>query len=243
LSASVLCQGWRQNPALIGDLAAGALSKPGSYRGAGADVALAAEGSVTLPILGVPEGPYLEQTEPAALELFENQLARLQEAGITIKRIPAFQDLETIRRHHLNLVYSEFSREHKTIYDKHRDLWKSGTLEMVEEGLKVTDDELHRARRHCGALRGELEQIMIREGIDLWICPSATGPAPEGIGATGDPIMNLPWTHVGMPVVTLPAGKAVNGLPLGLQLIAPFCADEYLLAWAHLIEDIPSLDA
>ncbi len=69
-------------------------------------------------------------------------------------------------------------------------------------------------------------------GLDLWVAPSTRGPAPEGIGSTGDPAMNLPWTYAGMPTLTLPAGKAENGLPLGLQLIAPYMADEKLLAWA-----------
>lgn len=44
--------------------------------------------------------------------------------------------------------------------------------------------------------------------------------------------MNLPWTHAGMPALTLPAGGAANGLPLGLQLVGAFGRDEQLLAWA-----------
>ncbi len=47
--------------------------------------------------------------------------------------------------------------------------------------------------------------------------------------------MNLPWTHAGMPVITLPAGQAKNELPLGLQFIAPFGADELLLAWCQVL--------
>jgi Asp-tRNA(Asn)/Glu-tRNA(Gln) amidotransferase A subunit family amidase len=78
---------------------------------------------------------------------------------------------------------------------------------------------------------------MDQEGIDLWICPSALGPAPDGIQSTGSPNMNLVWTHAGMPVVTLPAEKAQNGLPLGLQLIGAFGTDEYLLAWCQMLSD------
>jgi Asp-tRNA(Asn)/Glu-tRNA(Gln) amidotransferase A subunit family amidase len=76
---------------------------------------------------------------------------------------------------------------------------------------------------------------MAQAGIDLWICPAAIGPAPEGLQATGDPNMNLPWTHAGMPALTLPAGVAANGLPVGLQLVAEAEEDEMLLAWAKLI--------
>jgi Asp-tRNA(Asn)/Glu-tRNA(Gln) amidotransferase A subunit family amidase len=50
--------------------------------------------------------------------------------------------------------------------------------------------------------------------------------------------MNLPWTHAGMPAITVPAGRAANGLPLGMQLVARFDADEELLLWAAHAEAI-----
>ena len=77
---------------------------------------------------------------------------------------------------------------------------------------------------------------MARAGIDLWVCPPAPGPAPEGLDSTGDPAMNLPWTHAGLPAITLPAGR-VAGLPVGLQGVARATADERLLAWAGPLAD------
>lgn len=47
--------------------------------------------------------------------------------------------------------------------------------------------------------------------------------------------MNLPWTHAGMPVITLPFGN-VNGLPLGLSLVGRFGHDETLLGQAAMVE-------
>jgi Asp-tRNA(Asn)/Glu-tRNA(Gln) amidotransferase A subunit family amidase len=78
-------------------------------------------------------------------------------------------------------------------------------------------------------------------GIDLWACPAARGPAPEGLHATGDPAMNLPWTHAGLPSITLPAGRAGNGLPLGLQLVAAYDCDEQLLGWAQRLSALGTL--
>jgi Asp-tRNA(Asn)/Glu-tRNA(Gln) amidotransferase A subunit family amidase len=77
---------------------------------------------------------------------------------------------------------------------------------------------------------------MTQNGIDLWLCPAATGPAPKGLDSTGDPAMSLPWTHAGMPSIALPAGRAANGLPLGLQCVGRFMDDERLLAWAAQTE-------
>jgi Asp-tRNA(Asn)/Glu-tRNA(Gln) amidotransferase A subunit family amidase len=79
---------------------------------------------------------------------------------------------------------------------------------------------------------------MAQAGIDVWVCPSAPGPAPEGITSTGSPLMNLPWTHAGMPAISLPAGRAANGLPLGLQCVGAFMEDENLLAWAASMAEV-----
>ena len=38
-------------------------------------------------------------------------------------------------------------------------------------------------------------------------------------------------------MIYLPAGWADNGLPLGLQMIAPFGADELLPSWAQMLAD------
>lgn len=50
--------------------------------------------------------------------------------------------------------------------------------------------------------------------------------------------MNLPWSHAGLPTVTVPAGVNDQGLPFGLQLAGQWQGDEQLLAWAIDIEQI-----
>ena len=50
--------------------------------------------------------------------------------------------------------------------------------------------------------------------------------------------MNLPWTHAGMPVISLPAGFAAHGLPLGLQCICGYMKDEVLLEWSAIVANV-----
>ena len=217
LAASVLCQNWR--PALVD-----------------------AESTVlnSLPVLGVPDGPYLAQVDPAAWAVFEEILLMLQVAGCTVKRVAAFEDIERLNADHRRLVFGEFAREHGDLFAKYGALYRPRTAEAIRNGQAVSDDELTALRKGPGRLRKALQAQMADEEIDLWICPSATGAAPVGLNSTGDSNMNLPWTNAGMPAITLPAGRAQNGMPLGMQLIAPFDADEQLMAWAlQVMERVP----
>jgi Asp-tRNA(Asn)/Glu-tRNA(Gln) amidotransferase A subunit family amidase len=108
---------------------------------------------------------------------------------------------------------------------------------LVERGRKISEDELAQALQGRKKLRHELTHHMNLHGVDVWLSPAAPGPAPHGLSSTGDPVMNFPWTHSGLPAVTVPSGVAENGLPLGLQMAARWQADELLLAWAVAIED------
>jgi Asp-tRNA(Asn)/Glu-tRNA(Gln) amidotransferase A subunit family amidase len=214
LAAAALCKGWRSS-----------LANP--------------EDTIVneLPVLGVPDGPYLAQVDPAALAVFEEILLMLQVAGCTVKRVQAFENIETLNNAHRRMIFAEFAREHKDHFAKHEALYRPRTAEAIRTGQGVSDKELESLRRGPLRLRELLEEQMEAEQIDLWICPAATGPAPAGLESTGDSNMNLPWTHAGMPAITLPAGRSQNGLPLGMQLVAHFEADEQLMAWAKQVMD------
>jgi len=73
-------------------------------------------------------------------------------------------------------------------------------------------------------------------GYDAIIAPPAPGPAPEGLGTTGDPSCCTLWSLTGFPALTLPIGFAASGLPLGMQLAAPMGEDNRLLAIAAWCE-------
>ena len=158
-------------------------------------------------------------------------MEQLEAAGVAVKRVPALEDIEDLRTRHLNLIFAEFAQEHAGMYAQHAALYRPRTADIIEKGKRVSQEEWSEGRDSTIKLRHDLEALMTESGIDLWVCPAAPGPAPEGIHATGDPIMNLPWTHAGMPAMTLPAGQA-GGLPLGLQLVTRYGGDEQLLAWA-----------
>jgi Asp-tRNA(Asn)/Glu-tRNA(Gln) amidotransferase A subunit family amidase len=191
-----------------------------------------------LPVLGVPDGPYLAQASTEGLASFEKQLVLLEKAGYTVQRVSAMEDIEAINQRHSRLVFAEMAQVHRDWFEQYEPLYRPRTAAAIREGQEVGAEELSALRASPAKLRAELETLMTQTGIDLWICPSAPGPAPQGITSTGSPLMNLPWTHAGMPAVSLPASSAINGLPLGLQCIGAFRADESLLKWAASMAEI-----
>ena len=106
----------------------------------------------------------------------------------------------------------------------------SGIYTIISDYNRALDGRLK--------LREQLTKIMKLHGIDLWLSPPARGAAPLGLESTGDPIMNLPWTHCGYPTLNIPAGFNDQGLPLGLQISASWEKDEDLLSWGTELENV-----
>jgi Asp-tRNA(Asn)/Glu-tRNA(Gln) amidotransferase A subunit family amidase len=191
------------------------------------------------PVLGVPFGPYLTQASEEAQQAFAAQVLRLQEAGYTVKRVLAFPDIAAINRRHRRLLQAEMARVHARWFPRYGALYRPLTAAAIREGQTISIQEIAEARAGRARLRLELQTLMQREGIDLWIAPAAPGPAPQdALRTTGDGVMNLPWTHAGLPALTLPAGRASNDLPLGLQCVAGWMQDEALLTWAAELADV-----
>jgi Asp-tRNA(Asn)/Glu-tRNA(Gln) amidotransferase A subunit family amidase len=195
--------------------------------------------AASLPVLAVPEGPYLDQAEPLALSAFRAQLDILRHAGFTVLSVPAFEDISDVNDRHRRICAADIERVHRSWFSRHEGLYSSQTAELIRKGAAIGDEELERDKAGRFEMRSRLVRLLDEAGADLWISPAAPGPAPEGLAATGNPIMNLPWTFAGLPTLALPAGlypaasKGTEGsdrLPLGLQLAAHFGKDEELLA-------------
>ncbi len=189
-----------------------------------------------LPALGVPDGAYLQQS--TALDAFEAQVRQLEKAGYALRRVSIFDDIDSIDACHQDMIAAELALQHEAWFAGHSDLYRPRTAALIRYGQTIPRDRLEQAREHRMTFRERIHDAMTENGVDLWLCPAAPDVAPQGIGATGDPAMNMPWTHAGLPVVTVPAGLGALGLPLGLQLVARFDGDLALLHWARGIEAV-----
>ncbi len=189
------------------------------------------------PVLGVPEGPYLEQASAEGLAAFESHVEQLAGAGYEIERVRMFENFEETDDKRGDVHEAEFAINHGEWFEAYEPFYRSSCAERIRSGRDVTVDELIEAHRVIENRRPTLEDAMDEHGIDVWISPAAPGPAPEGISSTGNPVMNRPWTDSGMPAVTLPVDD-VEGLPVGLQCTTRFMEDERLLGWAEELFEV-----
>ncbi|WP_434596998.1 amidase [Streptomyces sp. A5-4] len=192
----------------------------------------ASGGRCAPPVLGIPVGPYLERAQAEALDAFDAQVEQVRAAGYDVRPVPVMDDFEQIVAQLFVMNRYEVARTHAEWFAAYGELYRPETVKAIREGQGIEDDAYARALGEREAFRERIAAAKDAHGIDLWITPAATGPAPRGLGSTGSSIMCLPWSNVGLPSLSLPAGPGAGGLPLGFQCVAAWGADEQLLSWA-----------
>jgi Asp-tRNA(Asn)/Glu-tRNA(Gln) amidotransferase A subunit family amidase len=186
------------------------------------------------PRIGVVRQEFAGAVEPAAEQGLATAIKAAMRAGASVETIdlpemvreawrihPVIQDFEA----HRALAW-EFSERHDEIAPMLRAL--------LDETVGLTSSQYDEARRIGRRGRRELAEVF--EGVDLLLTYSAPGVAPKGLLSTGDARYNRLWTLMGVPCVNVPAVK-VDGLPVGVQVIARFGNDAGALAAARFLED------
>jgi Asp-tRNA(Asn)/Glu-tRNA(Gln) amidotransferase A subunit family amidase len=191
-----------------------------------------------LPTLGIPTGPYLKHVTDEGLEHFEATQHLLVQAGCTIIEVSTMADFEDIIARHQLILAAEAAQVHASWFAEFGQLYHPKTAELIQAGRAISVGNLAEALTGRQLLRRQLTSLMDDFQLDLWIAPSAPGAAPKGLDSTGDPILNLPWTHSGLPVLSLPSGANSKGLPMGLQIVGRWYEDERLVDWSVELESI-----
>ena len=192
-------------------------------------------GMLKKPVLGIPEGPYLQSVSEEGRAHFE-EVCKLLRTHYKLQYFVVMSDFQEIRARQDVILAAEAAQVHKTWFAKYEPLYSAKFTELVRRGRSISDAQLQTALQERDRFCTEITQTMNEMGIDFWICPSTLGSAPKGLDSTGDPVMNLPWTQIGFPAINLPYGKNVEGLPMGLQVVGKRNADDSLLACSEDIE-------
>jgi aspartyl-tRNA(Asn)/glutamyl-tRNA(Gln) amidotransferase subunit A len=184
--------------------------------------------------IGLASGFFLDKADAETQTNMEELGGLLAGSGfqMSIAELPPIFDLHpAILR---TIVRSEAASTHQQLLRSKPEAYGPKLRDLVQLGELIDASTYLRARR----IRREYQREMVRlfEHVDVLLTPAAPGPAPAGIGATGDPVMQAPWTLADFPTMTLPFAVASNGLPLGIQLTAAPVHEGLLLEAAKAIE-------
>jgi Asp-tRNA(Asn)/Glu-tRNA(Gln) amidotransferase A subunit family amidase len=103
---------------------------------------------------------------------------------------------------------------------------------QINQGTSIEFSQYKRDLDQAQIARKAIQNVF-NESVDLIIAPSAIGEAPFMKEGTGDPLFCRSWTLLGLPCINLNVSTGPNGLPIGIQLIAAYGQDQFLLSAAR----------
>jgi len=142
---------------------------------------------------------------------------------------------------------AQFSAAHAPTLESHRDKLKPEFIWNVEKGLKLTSEDIGKALRDQATLYHGVVDFFSE--YDLLICPTVMVPPFDHTmryieEVNGQKFDNyLTWlsmtyllTNTACPTISVPCGFTKDGLPVGLQIMAPNSREDIVLQAAYAYE-------
>ena len=140
-----------------------------------------------------------------------------------------------------------FVSSYRTLLQEHRAELKPEVIWNIEHGLSLSSDDIARAELERGAMINRTAEFFGE--YDLLVCPTVLAPPfdvdtrylSELDGVPFDTyvswlILTFAITLLGCPAISVPCGFTKAGLPVGLQIVAPWREEGYLLGASALFE-------
>jgi amidase len=180
------------------------------------------------------------RVEPEQQRLFESAIARLREAGAILEE----RELPELDQTNWDTIQIILASEAALIFGDLIELFPDKTSDhlksLVQAGKAYTAHDYLAAKARQEKLRHAFGGDI--SGFDGVLTLPAFGEAPQGLSYTGDAEYCAPWTLLGVPALSLPAGFGKNGLPLGIQIVGAYREDYRMLRVAKWVESALMFD-
>ncbi|MEI6758811.1 MAG: amidase [Betaproteobacteria bacterium] len=155
--------------------------------------------------------------EPHAMQRLERVAEVLAAAGAQVRelKLPAlFADIDPLHR---VIMAAEVAQSFNTEWLGERNRLSPELLDFIEQGRRHSVSAVADARVRVQSGKDRYQAMLLDR--ELLLTLPAPGEAPVGLTSTGNASFNRLWTLLGLACITLPAGRGVRGLPLGVQLV------------------------
>ena len=187
------------------------------------------------PVVGLCKTPMWDQAEPETREAVEAAAAAMQAAGAMVRDFELPEEFEWLGE--LRGMINGWERADVMADDwaRNRDALSEQMQATIQGGLDTPYRDYVDAMHLMETCRVRTTHTF--EGCDVLLTPAVDGEAPVGLAETGSPRFQALWTMLHTPSITLPTHKGSNGLPVGIQLVAPYRADRSLLGIARWVQE------
>jgi Asp-tRNA(Asn)/Glu-tRNA(Gln) amidotransferase A subunit family amidase len=180
------------------------------------------------------------RAEPEQQAVFEAAIAKFRDDDAVLEELE-LPELDHASWNAINTILaSEGALIFSDLVERYPDRTSDRLKELVRAGKACSAYDYLAAKALQEKLRPRFTTDI--SDFDAVLTLPAFGEAPEGLGYTGDAEYCAPWTFLGVPAVTLPAGFGRNGLPLGLQIVGAYRQDHRLLRVAKWTESVLRFD-
>ncbi|HEX7381608.1 MAG TPA: indoleacetamide hydrolase [Nevskiaceae bacterium] len=215
--------------------------------------------------LGVPRSWFLEQLEPQVADVAQRSMTALREAGATMVEVDVDDIVRLNAKVGMPIALYEFVQELPRFLaaqglalslqdmldgvhspDVHAILASQLGAQAVTEAAYRQALDVDRPR-----LQAAYAECFHAQRIDALLFPTSGVTAPrigddETFELNGRRVPTFPTlirntdpgSNAAIPGISLPAGDAANGLPVGMELDGPQGSDRHLLAVARSIERV-----
>ena len=185
------------------------------------------------PVLGVIED-FLDAADPPVRTTIARAIEALEGAGARLRTIRLVTELQIVADAQQTIMQVEAAETHHALHGEHAESYAPRMRALIESGQLVPATLYLRAQRIRRRFRQEVASML--GDVDCLVMPTVSNLAPDR-STTGDRTFQAPWSLIGLPAVTLPAGLSA-GLPCGLQVVASAWQEARLLGTAQWIESV-----
>lgn len=176
--------------------------------------------------LAVPGGYFRDGVDPAIVDAVEAAARELERCGARLLETEV--PMAAAAQDHLNpIVYADAASFHQDRLRDHPERFGRAVYQRLQPGLALRAIDYARGLRWIEDFRHRLAS-WLEDTADAILIPATQAPAPP-IAASDDAIAATAalsrffWVAPagGLPALALPCGFSTDGLPLGIQLLAP----------------------